>query len=163
MYIKSVGRLFVSGMKAKKQWFDKVKSSMKTFLSASRLNTAVAARAAKLRAMLADIGRTIDRMLLPVMAKLCRAEWSMQMILATGGLMEYIGFPGGIKETGTWMKALVPCLDDYCAAQNQPFYSQRYMQQYVCELWRWKWQVGHLCHWVNMCVHVATYFVTLGT
>ena len=133
MYIKSVGRLFVSGMNAKKAWFDKVKSSMKTFLSSSRLDTAVAARAAVLRKNLADIGRTINRMLLPVMAKLCRADWSLQMILGAGGLMEYMGFPGGIKETGEWMKALVPCLDDYCAAQNRPFHSQRYMQQYVCD------------------------------
>ena len=132
MYIKSVGRLFVSGMKAKKQWFDKVKSSMKTFLSGSR--TAVAARTAKLKTMLADIGKTIDNLLLPVMAKLCQAEWSMQMIMGTGGFMELSEFPGGIKETGTWIMALVPCLEDYCAAQNRPSDSKRYMQQYVCDL-----------------------------
>ena len=132
MYIKSVGRLFVSGMKAKKTWFDKVKSSMKSFLSTSNLDTAVATRAALLRKMLADIGNTIDGMLLPVMAKLCSADWSIPMIVAAGGLMEYWAFPGGIKETGEWMKALAPCLDDYCAAQNGPFHTKGgYMQQYV--------------------------------
>lgn len=117
LHIKVLGRVFVKGMEVKRKFFDKIQATVKGYL-ATPTSTAISAKASKLKESFVKIGQLVDTTLMPVVKKLCNAPWALNLFEATAGIMEYSGFPFGVKETGEWMLAMAPCVESICIAET---------------------------------------------